>query len=117
VSFLGHVIFGEGVAVDPEKVKAVVEWTRPISVFEIRSFLGLASYYQHFIEGFSKLSRPLIALTKKNARYIWTDECEKSFQELKKHLITAPMLALPTGSGNYIVYSDTSKKGLRCVLI
>jgi hypothetical protein len=65
VSFLGHVISGEGVAVDSEKVKAVVEWTRPTSVFEIRSFLGLAGYYRRFIEGFSKLSRPLTALTQK----------------------------------------------------
>jgi hypothetical protein len=64
VSFLGHVISGEGVAVDLEKVKAAVEWTRPTSVFEIRSFLGLADYYQRFIEGFWKLSGPLTALTR-----------------------------------------------------
>jgi hypothetical protein len=79
VSFLGHVIFGESVAVDSEKVKVVVEWTRPISVFEVQSFLGLAGYYRHFIEGFSKLSAPLTALTKKNAHYVWIDECEHSF--------------------------------------
>jgi hypothetical protein len=65
------------------------EWTRPISVFEIQSFLGLTSYYRRFIEGFSKLSGPLTGLIKKNAHYIWTDECEKSFQKLKKCLITA----------------------------
>jgi hypothetical protein len=64
------VISGEGVAVYPEKVKVVVEWTRPTSVFEIQSFLGLAGYYRRFIEGFSKLSRPLIALTRKNARFV-----------------------------------------------
>jgi hypothetical protein len=117
VSFLGHVISGEGVAVDPEKVKDVVEWTRPTSVFEIRSFLGLAGYYRRFIEGFSKLSRPLTALTQKNARFVWTDECEQCFQELKRRLVTAPVLALPTESGNFVVYSDTSKKGLGCVLM
>jgi hypothetical protein len=76
VSFLGHVIYGEGVAVDPKKVKVVVEWTRPTSVFEIQSFLGLADYYQCFIEGFSKLSGPLTTLTRKNAHFVWTDECE-----------------------------------------
>jgi hypothetical protein len=70
VSFLGHVISGKGVAVDPEKVKVVVELTRPTSVFEIRSFLGLAGYYRHFIEGFSKLSGPLTALTRKNACFV-----------------------------------------------
>ena len=84
VSFLGHVIFGEGVAVDSEKVKVAVEWTRPTSVFEIWSFLGLASYYRRFIEGFSKLSGPLIALTRKNACFVWTDECEQCFQQLKR---------------------------------
>jgi hypothetical protein len=110
-------IFGEGVVVDPEKVKAVVEWTRATSVFEIRSFLGLAGYYRHFVEGFSNLSRPLSAFTKKNPHYVWTDEYEHSFEELKKRLVTAPVLALPTRSRNFVVYSDTTKKGLRCVLM
>jgi hypothetical protein len=117
VSFLGHVISGKGVAVDPKKVKAVVEWTRPTSVFEIRSFLRLAGYYRRFIEGFSKLSGPLTALTRKNARFVWTDECEQCFQELKRRLVTAPVLALPMKSGNFIEYSDASKKGLGCVLM
>jgi hypothetical protein len=117
VSFLGHVISGERVVVDPEKVKAVVEWTRPTSVFEIQSFLGLADYYRHFIEHFSKLSGPLTALTRKNARLVWTDECEQYFQELKRQLVIAPVLALPTESSNFVVYSDTSKKGLGCVLM
>jgi hypothetical protein len=110
VSFLRHVIFGEGVAVDPEKVKAVVEWTRPTSVFEIQSFLGLAGYYRHFIKGFSKLSRPFTALTRKNARFVWTDECQQCLQELKRRLITAPVLALPTKFGNFVVYSDASER-------
>jgi hypothetical protein len=70
MSFLGHAISGKGVAVDPEKVKAVVEWTRPTSMFEIRSFLELAGYYRRFIEGFSKLSGPLTTLTRKNARFV-----------------------------------------------
>jgi hypothetical protein len=117
VSFLGHLISKEGVAVEPKKVKAVVKWTRPINIFKIKSFLGLTSYYRRFIEGFSKLLGPLTALMKKNARYVWTNECEKSFQELKRRLITAPMLALPIGFGNFIVYSDASKKGLGCVIM
>jgi hypothetical protein len=100
-----------------EKVKAVVEWTRPTSVFEIRSFLGLAGYYRRFIEGFLKLSGPLTALTRKNARFVWTDECEQCFQELKRRLVNAPVLAFPTKSENFVVYSDASKKGLGCVLM
>jgi hypothetical protein len=117
VSFLGHMISGEGVVVDPEKVKAVVEWTRPIRMLEIRSLLGLAGYYRCFIEGFSKLSGPLTALTRKNDRFFWMDECEQCFQELKKRLVTAPMLALLMEFGNFVVYSDASKKGLGCVLM
>jgi hypothetical protein len=86
-------------------------------MFEIRSFLGLAGYYRCFIEGFSKLSGPLTALTRKNAHFVWTDECEQCFQELKRRLVTVPVLALPTESGNFIVYSDASKTGLGCVLM
>jgi hypothetical protein len=115
MSSLGHVTSGEGVEVNPEKVKAVVEWTRPTSMFEIQGFLGLAGYYRRFIDGFSKLSGPLIALTRKNAHYVWMDECEQCFQELKRRLVTALVLALPRKSGNFIVYSNASKKGLGCV--
>jgi hypothetical protein len=84
VSFLGHVISREGVAINPKKVKVVVEWTRLTSVFEIQSFLGLAGYYRRFIKGFSKLSGPLTALTRKNSRFVWTDKYEQCFQELKR---------------------------------
>jgi hypothetical protein len=111
------VISSEGIAVDPEKVKAMVEWTRPTSVFEIWSFLGLAGYYRCFIEGFSKLSGPLTVLTRKNAHFVWIDECEQCFQELKRRLVTTPLLALPIEFGNFVVYRDVSKKGLGCVLM
>ena len=95
----------------------MVEWTRRTSMFEIQSFLGLFGYYRCFIEGFLKLLGSLTALTKKNARFVWTNEFEQCFQKLKRQLVTAPMLALPTESGNFVVYSDDSKKGLRCVLM
>jgi hypothetical protein len=69
----------DSISVDPKKVEAIVNRERPTNVHEIRSFLGLASYYQHFMEGFSKLSGPLMALTRKNASFLWMDECEQSF--------------------------------------
>jgi hypothetical protein len=109
-------IFG-GVAIDPEKLKAMVKWTKPTSVFEIQSFLGLAGYYRCFIKGFSKLSGLLTVLTRKNALFVWMDECEQCFQELKRRLVTAPVLALPTESGNFVVYSNASKKDLGCMLM
>jgi hypothetical protein len=117
VSFLGHVISGEGIEVDPSKIEAVVNWEKPTNVHEIRSFLGLAGYYRRFVEGFSVLSGPLTALTKKNARYVWSDKCEESFQELKRRLVSAPILTLPSDKEGFIVYSDASLKGLGCVLM
>jgi hypothetical protein len=88
VSFLGHIISREGVSVDLEKVKAVVDWTKPTSVHEVRSFLRLAGYYRRFIERFSKLSGPLTVLIRKNSHYLWTNACEKNFHELKRWLVS-----------------------------
>ena len=117
VIFLGHVISKDGISVDPKKVEAVVNWERPTSVHEIKSFLGLAAYFRRFVEGFSKLSGPLTTLTRKNARFFWKDECEQSFQELKQQWATAPVLTLPLESCKFVIYSDASRKGLGCVLM
>ena len=95
VGFLGHVISGEGIAIDPTKVQSVTEWLAPTSVGEIRNFLGLAGYYRRFIENFSKIAKPMTELLEKDAKFKWTEECEASFQELKKRLVTAPVLILP----------------------
>ncbi|KAL5564091.1 hypothetical protein UlMin_027255 [Ulmus minor] len=84
LTFLGHVISKDGVFVDPSKVEAVSNWPRPTTVTEIRSFLGMAGYYRRFVEGFSRIAGPLTTLTRKNVRFTWTEDCEKSFQELKK---------------------------------
>jgi hypothetical protein len=95
ISFLGHILTAEGVAVDPGKVETVSNWQQPTNVCEIRSFLGLAGYYWRFIEGFSKIARPMTELLKKEKKFNWTELCEKSFQELKRRLTTAPVLTLP----------------------
>ena len=84
VEFLGHVISAEGIYVDPQKIEAIVNWRQPTSVTEIRSFLGLAGYYMKFVEGFSMIAAPLTKLTQKDVKFIWLDECQKSFDELKK---------------------------------
>jgi len=90
VSFLGHVISEGGVSVDLGKVKDVLEWEAPQNVCEIRSFLGMAGYYRRFIEGFSKIARPMTKLLEKGSRFVWTAECQASFDELKKRLTSAP---------------------------
>ena len=90
-------VSAEGVTVDPGKVQAVVDWQRPKTITEVRSFLGLAGYYRRFVEGFSVIAKPLTQLTRKGFRFEWTDTCEQSFRELKNRLTTAPVLALPSG--------------------
>nr|GFD27908.1 putative reverse transcriptase domain-containing protein [Tanacetum cinerariifolium] len=80
-------------------------------------FLGLAGYYRRFVEGFSRLALPLTKLIRKGERFVWNEEREKSFEELKQRLVSAPVLTLPSGSGGFQIYSDASKKGLGCVLM
>ena len=117
VAFLGHVISADGVSVDPQKIEAVVNWKPPKNVSEVRSFLGLAGYYRKFVEGFSKIAAPLTKLTRKDVKYDWVDACQKSFDELKGRLTSAPVLALPNGRDGFVVYSDASRQGLGCVLM
>ncbi|XP_073279560.1 uncharacterized protein [Primulina huaijiensis] len=112
-----HVISAQGVSVDPSKVEAVINWPKPTNVSKIRSFLGLAGYYRRFIEGFSKIARPMTQLTQKDRRFVWTAECASSFRTLKEKLTTAPVLALPSGSGGFFVCTDASLNGLGCVLM
>ena len=84
VQFLGHVVNEEGIKVDPAKIEAVMNWERPKTPMEVRNFLGLAGYYRRFVQYFSKIAVPLTMLTRKNEKFVWTDKCEESFQELKK---------------------------------
>ena len=117
VRFLGHVVSTSGVSVDPEKVKAMMSWERLKSVFEIRSFLGLAGYYRRFIEDFSRLAAPMMRLTRNEVKFDWDDRCEEAFQELKMRLTTFPILTVPDKGQGYTVYYDSSRAGLGCVLM
>jgi hypothetical protein len=95
VAFLGHVISKGGISVDPSKVQDVLSWKAPTSVSDIQSFLGLARYYQRFIEGFSKIRKPMTELLEKDKKFEWISACEASLQELKKRLTTSPILVMP----------------------
>ncbi|GJZ20476.1 reverse transcriptase domain-containing protein [Tanacetum coccineum] len=117
VQFLGHLIDSQGLHVDPAKIEAVKNWTSPTTPTEVRQFLGLAGYYRRFIEGFSKIAKPLTKLTQKNKNYIWGEEQESAFQLLKQKLCEAPILALPEGNDDFIVYCDASLQGLGAVLM
>ncbi|KAM1014608.1 hypothetical protein ACFX2C_044572 [Malus domestica] len=79
VSFLGHMISAQGVLVDPKKISAVENWEQPQTVTEVRSFLGLASYYRRFVKDFSAIALPLMKLTRKEVPFVWSEECEQSF--------------------------------------
>ncbi|WVZ72237.1 LOW QUALITY PROTEIN: hypothetical protein U9M48_020731 [Paspalum notatum var. saurae] len=114
VSFLGHILSEKGVAVDPGKVESVLNWKQPESVIEIRSFLGLAGYYRRFIKDFSKTAKPMTSLTKKNAKYTWSPNCEEAF---RRSLTTAPVLAQPDVAKPFDVYCDASGNGLGRVLM
>ncbi|GJT08649.1 putative reverse transcriptase domain-containing protein [Tanacetum coccineum] len=117
VQFLSHVIESEGIHIDPAKIEAIKDWASPKTPTKIRQFLGLAGYYRRFIEGFSKISRPMMKLTQKSMKFEWGEKAEAAFQLLKQKLCSAPILALPEGSENFVVYCDASHKGLGTVLM
>jgi hypothetical protein len=111
------VISPEGIAVDLGKVKEVLDWKQPTSVSEVRSFLGLASYYQWFILNFSKIAKPITELLKKGNKYVWSDACDEAFGNLKKLLTTSLMLSQPDIVKPFDVYYDASGTGLGGVLM
>ncbi|KAJ0438603.1 putative nucleotidyltransferase, Ribonuclease H [Helianthus annuus] len=98
-------------------MEAVSKWNPPKNPSEIRSFLGLAGYYRRFIQDFSKIASPLTKLTYKNEKFVWEDDQEKAFRTLKEKLTCAPVLTLPDGTDDMVVYSDASHLGLGCMLM
>jgi hypothetical protein len=117
VLFLGHIINQEGLVVDPKKVTTILDWKAPKDVRGIKSFIGMAGYYRCFIEGFSKIDRPMTALLAKKVEFKWTPACQKSFETLKEKLTMAPVLILPDVHKPFSVYCDASYTGLGCVLM
>ena len=105
-----------GVETDPEKVKTVRDWPIPRNNKEVRSFLGLASYYRKFVKGFSDIARPLHKLCEKKTPFKWTDDCQNSFETLKQALISAPILAYPKLGSKFILDTDASNSAVGAVL-
>ncbi|GJU67679.1 putative reverse transcriptase domain-containing protein [Tanacetum coccineum] len=117
VQFLGHVIDSRGIHVDPAKIESIKDWASPKTPTEIRQFLGLVGYYRRFIEGFSKIAKSMTKLTQKGIKFDWGEKEENAFQLIKQKLCSAPILALPEGSEDFVVYCDASHKGLGAVLM
>ena len=117
VSFLGHIVYVEGIRVDPVKIKAVMNWKPPQNVTEVRSFLGLVGYYWRFVQGFSVIASSLTRLLWKGVKFEWGDKCQSIFERLKEILVEVPVLIQPTSGRDYTMYSDASGIGLGCVLM
>jgi hypothetical protein len=107
----------EGIAVDPSKVKEVLDWKPPTSVSEVSSFLGLAGYYQRFILNFSKVAKPITELLKKENKYLWNEACDEAFKVLKKLLTTSHVLTQLDNAKLFDVYCGASGTGLEGVLM
>ena len=116
VSYLGHIVSSEGVKCDPGKIETVKNWPTPANISAVRSFLGLASYYRKFIADFSTTSFPLVQLTRKDQRFVWSQDCDTAFHALKDALLSAPVLAYPTRDEPFILDTDASAYGIGAVL-
>lgn len=116
VAFLGHQVSSQGIATDPFKIEMVKEWPVPKNLTEVRSFVGLASYYRRFVLNFSEIACPLYALMNKDHAFIWSEECQKAFETMKDRLTTAPVLAMPLDNGEYILDTDASYGSVGAVL-
>ena len=116
VKFLGHVVSQDGILTDPDKITAVQTWPIPRNSKELKSFLGLCSYYRKFVKDFAKIAKPLHKISEKHAKFTWSDECEASFRTLKKALTSSPILAYPVPSAPFILDTDASDLSTGAVL-
>lgn len=116
VKYLGHVIDKEGVHVDHQKTKVVDNFPTPSNTSEVKGFLGLCNYYRRFIQGFAEIAAPLTQLLKKNSPFVWSDECNKAFLQLKHGLTTAPILAYPNMDRPFVLYTDASGSAIGYIL-
>jgi hypothetical protein len=106
VSFLGHIISNGGISADPAKVKEIVVWSISTIVTEVQSFLGLAGYYRRFIEGFSKIAKSITSHIEKGREFKWDEKCQDSFDQLKKRLMSPPVLVMPDLQKGFDIYCD-----------
>ena len=116
VQFLGHVVSEEGIQTDPEKIAVVRDWPVPTTPKQMRSFLGLCSYYRRFINKFADIARPLHKLTEKATRFNWTESCQQAFDLLKQTLTSAPILSYPKEQGQLILDTDACQEAVGAVL-
>ena len=117
IQYLSHVISKEGILVDPDKIRAIMEWHVPKDVLYVRSFMGILGYYRKFIEEFSRIANPITSLHKKGKRFVRDLKCEEIFKKLKKLLITAPILKIVDPNKDFVVCTNSCNEGLGGVLM
>lgn len=117
VEVLGHVLTTDGLKTAPSKVQSIALWERPNNINELRSFLGLTSYYRKFIKNYSIRANPLYKLLKKDTKFIWDENCNYAFEDLRKCLLSDPILIYPDFNKPFIVRTDASNKGIGGVLL
>ena len=116
VTFLGHVLSSQGVLPNPDNVQKLLDWPEPRTVTEVRGFLGLGNYYRRFVRNFSQIAQPMTDLTKKGNSFRWSPACQKAFEDLKRILCSAEVMAYPASEGLFILDTDASDKAVGAVL-
>ena len=114
--YLGHILSSSGIKVDPRKIAAIRDWAEPSTVTQLRSFLGMATYFRRFIRDFSQMAAPLHALTRKDTPWDWSPACQQAFDAIKHALTNAPCLAFPDFAKPFEVHTDASLQGIGAVL-
>ena len=117
IQYLGHIMLGEGISVDPTKIQAIVDWPTPTTVSEIHSFMGLAGYYRRFVQNFSRIAHPITSLQRKGKKFVWTEKCKEDFWKLKDLLTSVPILVVLDPVGDFMVCTYASLEGIGAVLM
>ena len=114
-NYLGFIVNGQGIRPDPNKIQSIRDLPTPTSVRDVRAFIGMCSYFRRIIPNFSKTAEPLIAMTRKYARFNWNNQCDKSYQDLKADLTKVPLLGYPDISSNFKIYTDANDGAIGAV--
>lgn len=117
IKFLGHVVSGEGVSINPERVEVITQFPTPRNVKQVARFIGMANFFRKFIDGFAEKAAPLNELRRKGATFVWGPTQESAFEALKEALRSAPVLTLPNFNEEFILQTDASASGLGAVLL
>ena len=117
VVFLGHVVSGEGVRPSPTNIAKILSWPKPKIAKQVKQPVAMGSYYRRYVRDFANLVRPMVKLTKKGKKFLWTEICDRSFEQMKKALLSADVMGYPLNeAGDFILDMDSSDIGIGGIL-